>query len=169
MKKSSIVFLVCLFCLECGYHFRGTGSFLPPHIKKVNVPMFKNLTARFELDLKLTRSIIDELVARGKIEVSSDMKGADAVLLGEIVSFNVNPIGFTNKAIADKYNIIVVAKINLRDLINRKVIYSNPRFVFQEEYEVPEGVDFETVEAQALDRIAEKFARSVVVTLLEGF
>ncbi|NIM90363.1 MAG: hypothetical protein GTO17_05370 [Candidatus Aminicenantes bacterium] len=131
--------------------------------------MFKNRTTRYELEVKLTRSVIDEFVARGVVEVTGDEGAGDAVLLGEIISFRANPIGFTGEATADKYNIIVVAKIILRDVAKRKVIYSNPNFIYQEEYEVPEGTDFETVETEAVDKIAEKFARSVVITILEGF
>ena len=169
MKRIFLLFLATLFCLECGYHLRGTGSFLPPHIKKVSIPMFKNQTTRYELDVKLTRSIIDEFVARGIVEVISDDKAGDAVLIGEIISFRVNPIAFSGLATADRYSITVVAKIILRDLAKRRIIYSNPHYVYQEEYEVPEGTDFETVETEAVDRIAEKFARSVVITILEGF
>lgn len=169
MKRIFFLFLATLLCLECGYHLRGTGSSLPSHIKKVSIPMFKNRTTRYELEVKLTRSVIDEFVARGVVEITGDEGAGDAVLLGEIISFRANPIGFTGEATADKYNIIVVAKIVLRDLAKRKVIYSNPNFVYQEEYEVPEGTDFETVETEAVDKIAEKFARSVVITILEGF
>jgi len=131
--------------------------------------MFKNLTTRFELDLKLTQSVINELVARGKVEITADASSADATLLGDIVSFGVNPIAFSGEATADRYNIVVVAKVVLRDRVNNRVIFSNPSYVYQEEYEVPEGTDFETVETQAIDRVAEKFARSLVVAVLEGF
>jgi outer membrane lipopolysaccharide assembly protein LptE/RlpB len=169
VKRIFFLLLAALLCFECGYHLRGTGSSLPSHIKKVSIPMFKNRTTRYELDVKLTRSVIDEFVARGVVEVTSDDQAGDAVLSGEIISFRVNPIGFTGEATADRYNIIVVAKIVLRDLAKQRVIYSNPSFVYQEEYEVPEGTDFETVETDAVDKIAEKFARSVVITILEGF
>jgi len=135
----------------------------------MNIPMFKNLTTRFELDLKLTQSVIDEMVARGKVEISGNMESADAVLIGEIISFSVTPIAFSKEATADRYNIAVVAKIVLRDLANQKIIFSNPNFQYLEEYEVPEGVDFETVESEALDKVAVKFARSLVSTILEGF
>ncbi len=169
MKKFFFLFLVCLFFLHCGYHLRGIGSFLPPHIKRMNIPMFKNLTTRFELDLKLTQSVIDEIVARGKVEITGNMESADAILIGEIISFRVTPIAFSKEATADRYNIIVVAKIILKDLANQKIIFSNPNFQYLEEYEVPEGVDFETVESEALDKVAVKFARSLVSTILEGF
>lgn len=169
MKKILALTVLCLFFIHCGYRLRGTGSNLPPGIKRVDIPMFKNMTTRFELDLKLTQSVIDELVTRGKVEVVSDSGNADAILLGEIVAFNVNPIAFSSQNTADRYNITVVAKIVLRDLSNQKVIFSNPNFVYMEEYEVPAGTSYETWETQAINKVAEKFARSLVSTLLEGF
>ena len=169
MKKVYVLLLSCLVFLQCGYHLRGTGSFLPTHIKKMNIPMFKNRTTRFELDVKLTHSVIDEMVTRGKVEITEDMRSADAVLLGEIVAFRVTPIAFDKEATADRYKIVVGAKIILKDLTSQKIIFSNPNFTYQEEYEVPEGTDFETVESEALDKVAEKFARSLVTNMLEGF
>lgn len=131
--------------------------------------MFKNLTTRFELDVKLTRSVIDELVARGKVEVVAEGSEADAILVGEITSFTVSPIGFSDRNTADRYSIHIVAKIVLRDRANQRVLFSNPNFVYQEEYEVPEGTDFESWENEAISKVAEKFARSLVITILEGF
>ncbi len=131
--------------------------------------MFKNLTTRFQLDLKLTQSVIDEIVARGKVEISGDPTAADAILVGEISSFKAIPIAFGVEATADRYNIIVLTKIVMRDLVNNKIIYSNPNFSYQYEYQVPEGADFESVESEAIDKLAERFARSLVITMLEGF
>ncbi len=159
----------CLLAVQCGYHLRGTGSFLPPDIKRVAVPMFKNFSTRYNLDVTLTRGVIDELVARGKVEVVDNPENADALLAGEISTFNVNPIGFSQQNTADRYNIMVVAKIVLRDLKNERVIFQNPSYVYQEEYEVPQGTSYETWENEALSKIAEKFARSLISTLLEGF
>jgi hypothetical protein len=131
--------------------------------------MFANRTTRFELDLKLTQGVIDEMVARGKVEITDDANTADAVLIGEILRFHANPIGFGEDATADRYNISIVAKVVLRDVVQKKVIFSNPHFVYQGEYEVPEATDFESVETEAIDEMAVKFARSLVVAILEGF
>jgi outer membrane lipopolysaccharide assembly protein LptE/RlpB len=169
MKKTILLFLTCFLFLQCGYHLRGTGSSLPPHIKVLSVPMFANRTTRFELDLKLTQGVIDEMVARGKVEITDDMDSADAVLIGEIIRFQANPIGFGEDATADRYNISIVAKVILRDVVQQKVIFSNSSFVYQGEYDVPEGADFESVETEAIDEMAIKFARSLVVSILEGF
>jgi hypothetical protein len=169
MRKIILLFLICLIFVQCGYHLRGTGSFLPDHIQKINIPMFKNQTTRFQLDLKLTQAVIDEIVARGKVEISGDPTAADAILVGEIISFEAVPIAFGVEATADRYSIIVVTKIVLRDLVNNKIIYSNPNHSYQYEYQVPEGADFESMESEALDKLAERFARSLVITMLEGF
>ena len=153
----------------CGYRLRGTGSSLPAHVASMSVPMFKNLTTRFELDVKLTRAVVNELVARGKVAVVPDPAAADAVLEGEITAFAANPIGFSGGNQADKYNVTVTARVTLVDRSSGRPLYSNPGFVYQQEYDVPPGESFESLQTEALDKIAAKFARSLVVSILEGF
>jgi outer membrane lipopolysaccharide assembly protein LptE/RlpB len=153
----------------CGYRLRGTGSALPPGLRSVCVPVFKNLTTRYELDVKLTRAVIDELVARGKMVVAADPAAADAVLDGEIVGFTARPIGFTGAGQADRYAITVTAKVALKERATAKTIFADPSFVYQQEYSVPDGSSFEAVQTEAIDKIAAKFARSLVVSILEGF
>jgi len=163
------VALVLALAAACGYHLRGTGSSLPPGIRSMSIPVFKNRTTRYELDLKLTRAVIDEMVARGKVALAADPEHADAVLEGEVLAFSETPVAFTGQARADRYTITVTARVVLRERASQRAIFSNPSFVYVEEYEVPQGRDFESVESEAIDRVAEKFARSLVVAVLEGF
>jgi hypothetical protein len=79
------------------------------------------------------------------------------------------PIGFTGGNQADRYNITVTAKVTLKERLSAGSLFSNPAFVYQQEYEVPPGTSFESLETEAIDKIAEKFARSLVVSILEGF
>jgi hypothetical protein len=65
--------------------------------------------------------------------------------------------------------ITVTAKVTLKERASGKVLFANPAFVYQQEYDVPPGAGFESLEAEAIDKVAEKFARSLVSTLLEGF
>ncbi len=160
---------VSLFTSACGYRLRGTGSSLPSRIRTVSVPVFKNLTTRFELDVKLTRAVIAELVARGKVRVVSDPAAADAVLEGEITGFTAQPIGFGAGRQADRFNVTVTAKVALREKDAREPLFADPSFVYQQEYEVPTGAGFESLQTEAIEKIADKFARSLVVSLLEGF
>ena len=172
--KSKIIYLLVLLVLSflllnCGYQLTGTGSFLPPYIKTVSVPMFKNNTGRYQLEQKITQAVVNELVARGRFKVSNEMQKADGVLLGEITSFSVNPISFTQEARADRYSITIVAKVTFKDLVKKKTIFTNPHYVFRDEYELTGEGDFFSEETQAIERISEKFARSVISAILEGF
>jgi len=153
----------------CGYHLRGTGSSLPPSVKTMSIPVFRNLTTRYELDIKLTRAVINAMIERGKVSVSPDTEKSDAVLEGEIVSFVATPVAFTGGAQADRYTITVTAKITLRERTSDQPLFSNPSFVYVEQYAVPPGRDFESVQTEAIDEIAPKFARSLVAAILEGF
>jgi outer membrane lipopolysaccharide assembly protein LptE/RlpB len=166
---ASVLAAVLAAAPACGYRLRGTGSSLPPRIKTVSVPVFKNQTTRFELDIKLTRAVVNELVARGKIASSADPAAADAVLEGEITGFRAAPIAFSGESQADRYNITVTARITLRERLSAEPLFANPSFVYQQDYEVPAGTSFESLETEAIDKIAEKFARSLVVSILEGF
>jgi len=161
--------IAALSAAACGYRLRGTGLSLPPHIRTMAIPVFKNLTTRFELEVKLTRAVISEFVARGKVAVGADPAASDAVLEGEITGFSANPIGFSGGNQADRYSITVTAKVTLKDRVSGRSLFANPAFVYQQEYDVPPGTSFESLETEAIDKIAEKFARSLVVTILEGF
>jgi outer membrane lipopolysaccharide assembly protein LptE/RlpB len=169
LAATAVLAVVILAAAGCGYRLRGTGSSLPARIATVSVPMFKNRTTRFELDVKLTRAVIDELVARGRVRIAADAAGADAVLEGEITGFSARPIAFSRGDQADRYAITVTAKVALKERDAAKPLFANPAFVYQQEYEVPSGSSFESLQAEAIDRIAGKFARSLVVSILEGF
>jgi len=171
-KYLGLILMIVLFT-ACGYRLRGTGNLrdvLPAHVKKIAIPLFKNLTTRFELDKNLTSGVIDEFLARGKVEITSTAASADAVLTGEITAFTASPTAFTpGKGTADRYTITVVTKIELKDSLSQEVIYANPSFAYTEDYEVPQGKDFESVQTEAIKKIAGKFARQLVITILEGF
>lgn len=165
----ALVIFVLTLGASCGYHLRGTGSSLPPGVKTMSIPVFRNLTTRYELDLKLTRAVINEMIERGKVSVSPDPEKSDAVLEGELVSFLAAPVAFTGGAQADRYTITVTAKILLKERSSQKTLFSNPSFVYVEQYIVPQGRDFDSVQSEAIDKIAVMFARSLVAAILEGF
>jgi hypothetical protein len=114
-------------------------------------------------------AVIDEFVARGKVEITSDPAAADAVLAGTIAGFSASPSGFSSSGSADHYTITLVVSLVLTESKTKAIIYTNPSYVYNEDYQVPEGRDFESVQTEAMKKIAEKFARNLVVSILEGF
>jgi hypothetical protein len=167
MRKAAILAL-CLVAAACGYRPVGTGSTLPASIRRIQVPLFENRTSRFQLDLKLTQAVIDEFVARGKVEITTDASKADAVLVGRILIFTATPVAFSNKT-ADRYEIQVVTEITLRESKTNTVLFTNPSYPFKTDYQVPQGSDFESSQSKALDTLAQLYARSLIVAILEGF
>jgi len=175
-KIPRLRWIVCLLLLAavfpaCGYMVRGSGRFLADrNIASVYIPLFKNLTTRFEIDLKLTGAVISEFISRGRVTIVQSAEAADGVLEGEIKGFIVEPIAYTGaQGSADRYSITIRASVILRDVKKNTVIFSNPDYIYKGEYEVPEGMDFESQETEALNEIAELFAKNLVIFIVEGF
>ena len=177
-----VIFLIFVFFVMsvvsssgCGYSLAGRGSFLPESIKTIAVPLFTNSTQVFEIEQRLTDRVRSEFIGRGKYRVLPDVAGADAVLTGDVMSIAVIPSSFNEQQQATRYAITVTTRLEFKDLKANKVLWSNAAWQFREEYEVTnattptEANAFFGQEANALDRVAQNFARSVVSAILEAF
>jgi hypothetical protein len=122
-----------------------------------------------------TDRVRSEFIGRGKYRVMPQATDVDAVLTGEIVSITIAPASFTDQNQAQRYFISVVARMQFRDLKTNNVLWDNPSLVFREEYEAAQGTNaldpnaFFGQEADALERVATEFSRSVVSSILEAF
>lgn len=163
--------LVLLLVSGCaGYHLAGTGSSLPEHIKTVGVPIFQNNTQGYQVEQKITAAIDALLIQRGKYKVIAEEEGADALLKGTITSVSLVPITFTSDGQANKYNVIITAKVTFTDEIDKKILFTNPGFTFRGEYDIDQSqIAFFDRQSQAVDDIAKDFAESIVSAILEGF
>lgn len=154
----------------CGYTLVGRGAFLPDYIRVVAVPTFVNLTPRYELEVRVTNAVTRELVSRGNYRVVGQQQGADAVMLGEIQSFQVAPIGLDRSEAANTWQVTIRARVTFTDLVANKVLFSNSSFTFQNQFEFPtSSLGRVDIEVGSIDLIAEEFARAVVSSILEGF
>lgn len=169
----AIVVLAISANAACGYSLAGRGAFLPPHIKTIGVPTFTNLTSVFDVERRVTDRVRSELIGRGRYTVDTKAEGVDAVLSGEISSITISPSAFNDQRQATRYALVLTAKIEFRDVKNNKVIWSNPSMQFREEYEISGTVTdpnaFFGQDANALDRLAAEFARTLVSAILEAF
>lgn len=159
----------------CGYALAGRGSFLPAYIQTIGIPTFTNVTPFEIVEQVFTERVRSEFIGRGKYKVLPERVGVDAVLTGEIVNLSVQPAAFTDQQQASRYIITVVARLEFRDLKTNNVLWENPSLVYREEYEAAQGTNaldpnaFFGEEANALERVATEFARSVVSSILEAF
>lgn len=160
----------------CGYGLVGRGGGFDPSIKTIGVPLFRDGTGKTGLDLKITQKVTEELLKRGKIDVISSVEGVDAIVEGEVISFQEAPVGFsgasgsTSSSTASRYAITLTAKVRYYKPGGAETIWQNDAFVFRDEYDL--GADrtalFDRAD-QGVDRLAQAFARSLVAAMLEAF
>jgi hypothetical protein len=159
----------------CGYALAGKGSFLPSYIQTIGVPNFANRTSVFNLETQLTQKVRAEFIGRGKYKILPESTGVDALLTGEVVSATPAPASFNTQQIASRYILTVIARVELRDLKENKVLWENPSLVFRQEYEAQSGANaldasaFFEQDRDALDRMSTEFARTIVSAILEAF
>ena len=159
----------------CGYSLAGRGSFLPTYIKTIGIPTFANRTVVFNLETMLTQKVRSEFIGRGKYQILPEANGVDALLTGEVTAVTIQPASFTPNQLASRYAITMVAKIELRDLRENKVLWENPSLMFRQEYDASGGravIDpaaFFQQDTNALERLSTEFARTIVSAILEAF
>jgi hypothetical protein len=157
----------------CGYSLSGRGSFLPAYIRVIGVPMFVNSTPVFDVEKRITQAVVSEFIGRGKYKVEPTATGVDGLLTGEISSITLTPAAFTNERQASRYVLTLTARIEFKDMKTDKVLWSNPVMQFREEFDISTDVGdpsaFFGQDANALERVATEFGRTVVSAILESF
>ena len=157
----------------CGYALVGRGSFLPESIRKIAFPTFKNSTPRVGLEQRLSAAVAREFASRGRFAVSPKSGDGDAELSGDIVGFSLVPVAADNLGRATQYQIQISARVALTGIPDGKVIWKNDAYVFRENYEVAGGgvgaSNYSDLENVAIDAEADRFAQSLVTSILEGF
>lgn len=156
----------------CGYALVGRGSNLPEDIHAIYVAPLGNRTTTAQVEQILGVAIADEMVLRQRFDVTNSEAGADAVLEGSILGVRLIPVTFNERGFAEEYEISVRAFMLLRRTDEDKtILWANPEYDFRENYELDLGGDtgvFER-EIQAVEDIADVFAKSLVSDLMEGF
>lgn len=88
VKSWHSIFLISIFCLNllgCGYTFQGSGSILPPDVKRVYIPLVENNSTESGLTTLFTEALRDRFERFGVVTVVEDIADADAVLRTRIL------------------------------------------------------------------------------------
>ena len=178
---------VAMLLSACGYHVGGAASQLPPGLKVIAVPALKNDTPRYRIEQGMTEAVVHEFIARTKYRIVSSADSADAVLQGEITSFEAIPVVFdttpattpnsttvpavnTTTARATTMLVSVRMKVSLEERETKKVLYKNDNYLFREPYEIStDPSKFFDEQGPALERMSRDFASRLVSDVLENF
>ena len=162
--------LALLASSGCGYTLVGQGSSLPPNIKVVQFTTLENRTSQVELEQRFSAAIARELVSRGRFRIQAGPQGADAELSGVMLGFDLFPVAFDAQGRATNYQVRATARVSLKTLPDGKPIWENPAFTFRDNYEfAATAATYTDLVNDAIDRVADRFAQSLVTSMLEGF
>jgi outer membrane lipopolysaccharide assembly protein LptE/RlpB len=160
-----------LLTVACGYQVAGTATRLPPDIKTIAIPVFTNKSTQFRIEQRVSAAVTREFIDRTSFRVTPDPTGADAELKGTITSVNSGVLTFDpNTGRAATFQILVTANVQLIDLHTKKVVFSNPNYIFREQYQVSQSTTALYEESEpALNRLSRDFARTLVTDIVENF
>ena len=163
--------LLSLSC-ACGYHTSsGTSVRLPSDLHTIYVPTIANNSQSYRLGQTLTEAVVRELRTRTNYRVVTTNDGsADATLSGNITNVFIAPLTYdpvTGRTASSMVAVGLSAALKGKD---GKVLWSNPNFLYREQYE--ESINARTFFEEAgpaVQRIANSFAKTLVGDVLEAF
>ncbi len=160
--------LAALAGLGCGYRLAGSARSLPAGAATIAIPSFLNQTSRPQAEQFVTRAVRGEFVRRSRLRLVESPAAADLLLEGTITAFQSTPLSYSEAGAANLYEVRLTLDVRLVDLRDGEVAYQGSGISFRESYET-DSDNFFSQESGSLDRLADKFAASIVTAILENF
>ena len=158
--------------LGCGYRMANRPrAGLPPAVRTIAIPTFRNETFRFKIEQSLTTAVIRELLARTSYRVQSSGEESDAILNGVVTAIYSSPIVFDpNSGRTTEVLLTVSLRVSLEDASSHEILFEANDLVFREPYQISSDPTIYFGEDQpALERLSRQVAASLVSTLIGNF
>ena len=152
---------------SCGYGL-ATKKLNGGEGQTIAVPTFINKTTSYRIEQRLSEAVRQELIRRTRFKVVPDNAG-DVVMTGEVLSYSAVPVIFNQQGRASAYTMLVDLNVRLTETKTGKVIFQNDRWTFREVFELAQNSpEFVPEDTPALERLARRFASSLVATVLHA-
>ena len=159
--------VLALFAGGCGY---TVGGNLPPHVKTIAVPMFRNLTQQPAIENIMTSAVVGAFANAGRLKVVP-LQQADSILEGEVVEYNVESIAYDTSINAQVYRLRVKLNIQFRDVRNNTMLWKQEgleeRSDFRAWGDVSQTISQERIGAS--NQAAVEIGRRIVSLALDRF
>lgn len=157
---------------SCGYRLSGTGLVVPEGAKTIAVPAFINKTNEPYVDVEVTKAVVDEFIADGRLRVV-DVEVADLALRGTVMIYEVSPLSYTAASYVQQYKVRLVVDAALEDRGTKKNLWAERGIeaVFISDYPVTIGDIRSTkiAKASAIKKASQDIAWTLRSRVLEGF
>jgi outer membrane lipopolysaccharide assembly protein LptE/RlpB len=156
-----------LFLSGCGYRLAnknlGNGD-----ATVIAVPTFTNTTTTYRIEQRMTEAVRQELIRRTRFRVVPETTG-DLVMTGEVLNYAAVPVIFNQQGRGSAYTMVVDLNVRLTDTKTGKVVFQNDRWTFREVFELSQrSAEFVPEDTAALDRLARRFASSLVASVMHS-
>lgn len=178
MKKN--VYFMCwatvlVFLVGCGYKL---GTTLPPNMKKIYIPLFKNVTKEANIELGMTDKAIERFLIDGSLDVVEE-EDADVILSVKITDYYREAVRYTGKdyKVAREYKLHVKALCSLvwkdgTPVFVDKVVEAETDFMIGDDLAESERLArgfAEGTMASELPTLEEDFAQSILESVVENW
>jgi len=160
-----------LLSTACGYHTGGKAVRLPADLHTIYVPAFSNYSHTYRVAQTFTEAVVRELRSRTNYRIVTSNDGdVDAVLTGTITSVMTAPLTYDSVTGRISSSMVVVTLNASLIGKDKKVLWSNPNFLYREQYqESRDAPSFFEEETPATQRIATSFAKTLVADIVEAY
>ena len=167
MRKLVVLSLIFLTLSGCGYRV-ANAKLNGGQGRTIAVPTFANRTTTYRIEQRLSEAVRQELIRRTRFTVSPAAAG-DVVMSGEVISYTATPIILNQQGRGSTYTIIVDLGVRVTDTHSGQVLFQNDRWTFREVFELSQNSgDFVSEDTASLDRLARRFASSLVATVMHS-
>jgi outer membrane lipopolysaccharide assembly protein LptE/RlpB len=178
--RGSFALLVALTTLTgCGYHTLGSAAHLPNTVHTLSVPIFKNKTQFYHVEVPMTQAVVREFTDRTRLSVTGDSgDGPDATVRGTILSESVQPLTYRTEttdvqgqqtSVTSSFLITINVNVLVTDR-DQRVLYQHNNYVFHEQFETTADLtSFIEEDSPAVQRLSRDFAQALVSDILESF
>jgi len=160
--------IVALLLSSCGYHLAGYGSTLPPHIRAISIPLFKNSSSEPNIQRDATVAIRRAFISDSRLSVTGTSK-ADLLMRGTLTNYQLRGVSFSSEDSAEEYIVRLGIQVEAYDRIKKKIVFSQ-KFTTQWDYRSTSSVvDSESEKHTALKEAYDDLADRLVSITIEQF
>lgn len=162
--------LAALVSSGCGYRLAGGSSYLPPEIKTVAVPTFRNRTFEPTIEAVLVREVKREFLTQGRLEVLENPDSADLVVNGVVTNYGVRPLSYDQASVVIEYRLGVTVEVTLTKKGRAAPIWKDQVMETTADYFVTGDTAATRVARDtAATEAARRLSEAIVGRVLEGY
>jgi len=173
-KKIIAALLLTLIVVlpACGYRFTPVGGIVPEGARTIAILAFVNSTNEPYVDVEVTKAVVDEFLADGRLKVISS-EAADLILRGSVTKFDMTPSSYTTENYVQSYTVSIGVNVTVEDVKTHKLIWQekglNSVFVFSYTVTLGDITSTKIAKEAALKSASRDVASTLRSRLLEGF